>query len=91
MSNDMQVPNGSNHEPVDLILPETSDSIIPVSTPPKTIRKSKSKEDIPAQRVHPDELDNRELLRILSEVKNGNFAVRMPVDQVGVNEKYAIL
>jgi HAMP domain-containing protein/signal transduction histidine kinase/DNA-binding response OmpR family regulator len=87
MSNDMQVPNGSNHEPVDLIMPETSDSIIPVSTPPKTTRKSKSKEDIPPQRVHPDELDNRELLRILSEVKNGNFAVRMPVDQVGVNGK----
>jgi HAMP domain-containing protein len=32
-------------------------------------------------------LDNRELLRILTEVKSGNFAVRMPVDQVGVSGK----
>jgi HAMP domain-containing protein/signal transduction histidine kinase/CheY-like chemotaxis protein len=32
-------------------------------------------------------LDSRELLRVLTEVKNGNFAVRMPVDQVGVSGK----
>ena len=34
-----------------------------------------------------DDLDSRELLRILSEVRNGNFAVRMPVDQIGLNGK----
>src|SRR5436190_6297597 len=34
-----------------------------------------------------DILDNRELLRILTEVKNGNFSVRMPIDQVGVSGK----
>jgi len=34
-----------------------------------------------------DLLDNRELLRILTEVKNGNFSVRMPIDQVGVSGK----
>src|SRR5688500_8212946 len=31
--------------------------------------------------------DNRELLRILTEVKNGNFSVRMPIDQVGLSGK----
>ena len=32
-------------------------------------------------------LDNRELLRVLTEVKNGNFSVRMPIDQVGLSGK----
>src|SRR5687767_14000129 len=31
--------------------------------------------------------DNREVLRILTEVKNGNFSVRMPIDQVGLSGK----
>jgi len=34
-----------------------------------------------------DHLDNRELLRILAEVRNGNFSVRMPVDQTGLSGK----
>src|SRR6478752_6558364 len=34
-----------------------------------------------------DELDLRELLKVLSEVKNGNFTVRMPIDKVGVSGK----
>jgi HAMP domain-containing protein/signal transduction histidine kinase/CheY-like chemotaxis protein len=32
-------------------------------------------------------LDNRELLRVLTEVRNGNFTARMPFDQVGVSGK----
>jgi len=32
-------------------------------------------------------LDARELLKILSEMRNGNFNVRMPVDQLGINGK----
>ena len=37
----------------------------------------------------PDEslLDDKELLRILMEVRNGNFSVRMPIDEVGVKGK----
>jgi len=34
-----------------------------------------------------DILDNRELLKLLSEVRNGNFSVRMPEDRVGLNGK----
>ncbi len=34
-----------------------------------------------------DELDSRELLRILSEVRNGNFVARMPIDAVGMSGK----
>src|ERR1041385_1885601 len=32
-------------------------------------------------------IDHRELLLVLTQVKNGNFNVRMPVDQVGINGK----
>src|SRR5687767_11619388 len=33
------------------------------------------------------QLDQRELLSVLSEVRSGNFSVRMPIDQVGVSGK----
>ncbi|MDB5191076.1 MAG: chemotaxis protein CheY [Segetibacter sp.] len=33
------------------------------------------------------ELDRRQLLRVLSEVKNGNFSVRMPTDLIGIDGK----
>ena len=32
-------------------------------------------------------LDNKELLKVLMEVKNGNFSVRMPIDQIGLSGK----
>src|ERR1051325_10094112 len=32
-------------------------------------------------------IDAAELLRVLTEVKNGNFNVRMPLDQVGISGK----
>src|SRR5688572_15516141 len=34
-----------------------------------------------------EELDNRELLRVLSEVRNGNFSARMPIDKLGISGK----
>src|SRR6185436_17364762 len=34
-----------------------------------------------------DTIDPKELLQVLMEVKNGNFSVRMPIDQVGVSGK----
>ena len=34
-----------------------------------------------------DSLDFKELLGVLTEVKNGNFKVRMPYDQVGLGGK----
>src|SRR2546423_679427 len=30
---------------------------------------------------------DRELLKVLTEVKNGNFSVRMPIDEVGLSGK----
>jgi HAMP domain-containing protein/signal transduction histidine kinase/CheY-like chemotaxis protein len=32
-------------------------------------------------------LDDKELLRVLTEVKNGNFSVRLPIDQIGLSGK----
>src|SRR5687768_4670945 len=32
-------------------------------------------------------VDSRELLRVLTAVKNGNFTVRMPIDQIGLTGK----
>ena len=34
-----------------------------------------------------EDLDNHELLRILLEVKEGNFSVRMPGDKLGISGK----
>src|SRR5580700_8709723 len=37
--------------------------------------------------IRPAEVLDKELLRILIEVRNGNFDVRMPIDQVGISGK----
>jgi hypothetical protein len=37
--------------------------------------------------VNKNELDSKQLLRVLSEVKNGNFDVRMPIDEIGISGK----
>jgi HAMP domain-containing protein/CheY-like chemotaxis protein/GAF domain-containing protein len=41
------------------------------------------------QPLSPDVLDPRQLLQVLTAVKNGDFTVRMPVDQTGVGGKIA--
>jgi HAMP domain-containing protein/signal transduction histidine kinase/DNA-binding response OmpR family regulator len=59
-------------------------------TTPKTPAKSKAK-TVEATQLLPDEwsdgFDPKDLLRVLMEVRNGNFNVRMPIDQVGINGK----
>jgi HAMP domain-containing protein/signal transduction histidine kinase/CheY-like chemotaxis protein len=60
-------------------------------------KSSKTKKEKPVAAVlHPQldpglqmtsVLDHRELLKVLTEVKNGNFAARMPFDQVGLSGK----
>src|SRR5437868_7547350 len=34
-----------------------------------------------------ESFNSRQLLKVLTEVKNGNFSVRMPIDEVGLNGK----
>jgi len=49
------------------------------------VRKKKSVSDID---IDPSEnFNSKQLLKVLMEVKNGNFAVRMPIDEVGLNGK----
>jgi HAMP domain-containing protein/signal transduction histidine kinase/CheY-like chemotaxis protein len=50
-------------------------------------KNGKLKEKATLNGIDHDELDNRELLKALTEVLNGNFSVRMPVDKVGITGK----
>src|SRR5688500_10190287 len=53
-------------------------------------RKSQVKKTTEDNHYQPgtsDELDERELLKVLAEVRAGNFSVRMPIDQVGMTGK----
>ncbi|MGZ8509939.1 MAG: HAMP domain-containing protein, partial [Chitinophagaceae bacterium] len=42
---------------------------------------------LPANASLTDQLDNRELLQVLTEVRHGNFSVRMPLDRIGISGK----
>src|SRR5687767_2872055 len=64
---------------------EAANDKSPVKKTGKTNGKTNGKQEkVP---VTPDEIDVRELLKVLSEVKHGNFAVRMPIDRVGIHGK----
>ncbi len=58
------------------------------TAPVKTVKRTSTK----GQHIHPPkdlmeqldgQIDQRELLSVLSEVRNGNFTVRMPIDKIG--------
>ena len=69
---------------------EVSDAVLVKNTASVTgkIRPGKLEDFDPN---HEDvSINNSELLRILTEVKNGNFSVRMPIDQVGINNRYTV-
>ncbi len=74
--------NGAVPAPVPAILEEAT------VTPQK---KSNGKHPESPTKYFPSELDGlidqRQLLGVLAEVKNGNFAVRVPNDQIGVTGK----
>src|SRR5688500_791987 len=77
----------------------TNGAIIPVDDNvnllPKKKSAAKSKTSVPRNALFDSAqveqliglVDNRELLKVLTEVKNGNFTVRMPIDQVGLSGK----
>jgi HAMP domain-containing protein/signal transduction histidine kinase/CheY-like chemotaxis protein len=87
MSNEMQASSGSQQEPMNISVPDTSDTEL-ASTTKKSSKKGKSKVNGPIESFSSsDVLDNRQLLQILSEVRDGNFSVRLPVDKVGIDGK----
>jgi HAMP domain-containing protein/signal transduction histidine kinase/CheY-like chemotaxis protein len=47
----------------------------------------KQKNKIATNGITHNELDAHELLKVLSEIRNGNFSVRMPIDKLGINGK----
>src|SRR6476660_699518 len=59
----------------------------------ETINNSTSSKSPKNQKIKPrillsqDELDSAELLKVLAEVKNGNFSTRMPIDKIGISGK----
>lgn len=64
-----------------------------VITPPVESKKpvAKSARTVTSHQVLLDQIDGQvdqwELLQVLSEVRNWNFAVRMPIDNIGVSGK----
>src|SRR3954470_6624625 len=50
-------------------------------------RQIKSQKIKPGKFQSEDELDSSELLKILAEIKNGNFSARMPIDKIGISGK----
>ena len=50
-------------------------------------KNGKQKTAASSNGLNSHELDPHELLRILAEIRNGNFTVRMPVDYTGITGK----
>ncbi|HYG17730.1 MAG TPA: HAMP domain-containing protein [Ohtaekwangia sp.] len=79
---------GSNGKKNSEMLPVTA--AVLSQSPPTKKRKTKAYQSFasPIQQADvTDFIDNRELLRVLTDVRNGNFAARMPFDQVGLSGK----
>jgi HAMP domain-containing protein len=57
-----------------------------VSSPLKKGAKKKNIVTVKSVNIE-EELDSRELLKVLSEMRNGNFNVRMPIDKIGISGK----
>src|SRR5687767_16012970 len=73
--------NGSGTE-TDTWAPEK----IKVITRRKSLKNSHGDEEA-LMRQLAGELDLKEMLRTLTEVRNGNFSVRMPIDNIGLSGK----
>jgi HAMP domain-containing protein len=80
--------NGSAKEAISSIL---QDTLEPKQSPAKKngTKPKNGKVELPVLiEEHDDEtLNTRELLRVLGEVRNGNFSLRMPIDKIGISGK----
>src|SRR5690606_20390513 len=72
-------PGGSISISEDLVSAKTGTTAQRNGKAPRKVAGAKQKDD--------DVLDERELLSVLAEVRNGNFSVRMPIDKLGVSGK----
>ncbi|MCU7549059.1 HAMP domain-containing protein [Chitinophagaceae bacterium LB-8] len=78
--------NGSEHELTSSAITGNK-SPGPVSSKQTSRKKQSEKINAANTLAYNDALDSRELLRILCEVRSGNFSVRMPVDKTGIDGK----
>ncbi len=62
----------------------SGDTMLMDTSPAPSKKNTRQYKEPPFQN---DELNARDLLQVLTEVKNGNFTVRMPIDQVGLSGK----
>src|SRR5690606_28566664 len=72
-------PGGSISISEDLVSAKTGTAAQRNGKAPRKVAGAKQKDD--------DVLDERELLSVLAEVRNGNFSVRMPIDKLGASGK----
>ena len=57
-----------------------------VQNPQSKIKSRPALKQAPAMETA-ENFNSRQLLKVLMEVKNGNFGVRMPIDEIGLNGK----
>src|SRR5437762_1760007 len=80
---------GSSLDGKDLIELENGHHLVPAKVSRKT--KNRMVDEMTSSTNNQDRLasdfDQKDFLRVLMEVRNGNFNVRMPIDQVGLNGK----
>ena len=62
-------------------------SVMETTELPEKGKRSIKKISIQPQQPFGDAAESRELLRVLTEVRKGNFSVRMPIDQTGLAGK----
>ena len=83
MSTKKKNSNGALDAPVPSLLDEAPITTTPVEPNGKKNGKAKKKVLVELE----DEIDSRELLKVLSDVRNGNFSVRLTNDKVGIGGK----
>ncbi|MBN8877093.1 MAG: HAMP domain-containing protein [Sphingobacteriales bacterium] len=64
-----------------------ADTQTPTTDSSRKSRAKKTTGDNNNHSPHTDRLDERALLKVLTEVRSGNFSVRMPIDQLGMAGK----
>ncbi len=88
MSKETGATNGSEIVPVAITVPASSKKQSSKSTTTKkSVKKTPAKARIASTAGSDDLLDNRELLSVLADVRNGNFNVRLPVYKTGIDGK----
>jgi HAMP domain-containing protein/signal transduction histidine kinase/CheY-like chemotaxis protein len=87
----MSIENGKRNSPsggVEILEQNPKSATLAGGKTPKKVKPKPAAISQPPQYdVRHAEVLDKELLRILIEVRNGNFDVRMPIDQVGISGK----